>query len=487
MKDQSGKDDVMKILEEAPNARKALLENYDNLLKVSEYCHNNYLQVGEDSMKALEETKNFTTQSLASVAYQITTLASNVLSLLDAQTNQLRQMESSINIIGETVEMHKEKVSRREIGVFTVVRRVPRSHKILPPQPAAAQPRPVYSRRPINYQQLDGVGHGMKVSGKQSDRTGTIRKHGASVRSNKPPEPVQCPVAPPVSGSSFGKNVTPPTIPPNWEAPPECDIITTLLDEAPPPPPPANEMPSQNDGIIIASVPPPPPPPPLDSSGGTVAPPPPSPPPLLQNLTNYNSLPLTQPMAPLTSLETVVEENSLPPPPPCDEYGFPPLTNDSSGLPAPPPPPPSQESDVTLPSRRSRHRRSAPTTRTLSLRVRSGPASRCRYTRSLFLPSVQSYLEIPAPPPPLLLDDEGGFDDIMPPLPPPVDYDTNGPPDYLEKVVALYSYKATKPDDLSITEGDIIYLTHRHNDGWCQGVLNGTQGFFPENYVQSCN
>lgn len=63
----------------------------------------------------------------------------------------------------QTVEMHKEKVSRREIGVFTAVRRVPRSQKILPPQTSGVQPRPAYSRRPINYQQLDGVGHGMKV------------------------------------------------------------------------------------------------------------------------------------------------------------------------------------------------------------------------------------------------------------------------------------------------------------------------------------
>lgn len=52
-------------------------------------------------MKALEETKNFTTQSLASVAYQISTLANSVLSLLNAQTNQLRHMESSINLIGQ--------------------------------------------------------------------------------------------------------------------------------------------------------------------------------------------------------------------------------------------------------------------------------------------------------------------------------------------------------------------------------------------------
>ncbi|XP_071320147.1 ABI family, member 3a isoform X2 [Trachinotus anak] len=482
-------------------------------------------------MKALEETKNFTTQSLASIAYQISTLANSVLSLFDAQTNQLRHMESSINLIGQTVEMHKEKVSRREIGVFTAVRRVPRSHKIIPPsQPAAGtQPRPPYSRRPINYQQLDGLGHGMKVSGKQSDRTGTIRKHGASIRSNKPPEPVQCPVAPPVSGSSFGKPVAPPTIPTTWQAPSECDIITTLLDNAPPPPPVTNEILAQENEVMNISAPPN-----LSGDVGAPPPPPPPPPPLPSEAMTNHSAPST---APPLSLETVVEENcfpppSPPPPPPSDDDRFPLLPSDGSELPAPPPPP-YQEVDVTLPSRRSCHRHLPPTTRSLSLRVRSGPASCCRYTRSLFLPAVQSLmipppppypppstpphpppsssftlfpcssasssprlclparlehldLEIPVPPPPLLLDNEGGLDDIMPPLPPPVDYDTGTPPNYLEKVVALYSYEAKKPDDLSLTEGDIIYLMHRHDNGWCEGFLNGNQGFFPESYVQSC-
>lgn len=58
-------------------------------------------QSGDSSMIALNETKNFATQSLASVAYQINTLASSILSLLDAQTNQLCHMESSINLIGQ--------------------------------------------------------------------------------------------------------------------------------------------------------------------------------------------------------------------------------------------------------------------------------------------------------------------------------------------------------------------------------------------------
>ncbi|KAM4535501.1 ABI family, member 3a isoform 1-T1 [Fundulus diaphanus] len=551
MKDQNFKDEVAKILEEAPNARKALRENYENLLNVADYCYNTYTQSGENTLKALEETKKFTTQSLASVAYQISTLANSVLSLLDAQTNQLRQMESSITLIGQTVEMHKEKVSRREIGAFTTVRRVPRNHKIIPP--TGVQPRPPYSRQPINYQQLDQLGHGIKVPGKQPEKTGTIRKHGASVRSNKAPEPVQCPVAPPAGGSSFGKAVAPPTIPTTWQAPPESDIITNLLDEAPPPPP-ADESWAQEGGVISAlpppppppdssglmvapTAPPPPPPPPPASSGAVInqsappAPPPPPPPPPSAGAVINHGAPAPPPI-PGLSLETVVEENSLPPPP-LDDNGFPPLPNDGSDL-LPPPPPTPQETDVTLTSRRSRRRRSPPTTRSVSLRVRSGPASRCRYTRSLFLPAVQPFmipppppypppnapqdlsissssftllsrsssssprlcvparlehldLQVLAPPPPIPLDDVGCFDDIMPPLPPPVDYDTNAPADYLEKVVALYSYEASKPDDLQLTEGDVIYVKRRHDDGWCEGVCNGREGFFPQNYVQSCD
>jgi hypothetical protein len=50
---------------------------------------------------ALEETKNYTTQSLASVAYQINTLAYNFLQLLDLQTAQLEEMESQMNHIGQ--------------------------------------------------------------------------------------------------------------------------------------------------------------------------------------------------------------------------------------------------------------------------------------------------------------------------------------------------------------------------------------------------
>lgn len=58
-----------------------------------------------DKQRALEETKNYTTQSLASVAYLINTLANNVLQMLDIQASQLRRMESSINHISQVREV----------------------------------------------------------------------------------------------------------------------------------------------------------------------------------------------------------------------------------------------------------------------------------------------------------------------------------------------------------------------------------------------
>ncbi len=60
-----------------------------------------------DKQQALEETKSYTTQSLASVAYLINTLANNVLQMLDIQASQLRRMESSVNHISQVWWEHK--------------------------------------------------------------------------------------------------------------------------------------------------------------------------------------------------------------------------------------------------------------------------------------------------------------------------------------------------------------------------------------------
>ncbi|XP_035386571.1 ABI family, member 3a isoform X2 [Electrophorus electricus] len=448
MKAQKDAEEITRILAEAPSARKALLDNYDNLSNVAKYCEDNYFQfqAGSDSSKALEETKAFTTQSLASVAYQISSLATNVLRLLEAQTSQLRRIESSVHLIGLTVDMHREKVARREIGVFTMTKRCSRSNKVIPP-PGGKEPKPKYTRNPISYSSLDSLGHSMKDAKPQERKATMMRKQGGTLgRNSRPAEPVQCPVAPSLSRgasqtslsdkmttSSFGKAVSPPVVP-NWPTSPDTDIVSTLLENGSPAPPllgngpPAPAMLDEVGPEPKLNIPPAPPP---HFAPCDLLPPPPMPP--AEENFEASDLGSIAPPPPAPLLETVPEENSLPLPE-C----LPPPIIDVLQIPTPPP-----------------H----------------------------FAEEHGDDLEIPALSPPPFMDCLDGFEDL-PPLPPPVDYDTSTPAEYLEEVVALYSYDTGKPGDLAFQVGDVIYLTRRNEDGWCEGVLNGLAGFFPGNYVE---
>uniref|UniRef100_A0A8C4PGF4 Abl interactor 2 n=1 Tax=Equus asinus TaxID=9793 RepID=A0A8C4PGF4_EQUAS len=223
----------MLLEEEIPGGRRALFDSYTNLERVADYCENNYIQ-SADKQRALEETKAYTTQSLASVAYLINTLANNVLQMLDIQASQLRRMESSINHISQTVDIHKEKVARREIGILTTNKNTSRTHKIIAP---ANLERPVrYIRKPIDYTILDDIGHGVKVSTQNMKMGGLPRTT----------PPAQKPPSPPLSGKgALGRHspyrtlepVRPPVVPNDYV-----------------PSPTRNMAPSQQSPVRTASV-----------------------------------------------------------------------------------------------------------------------------------------------------------------------------------------------------------------------------------------
>ncbi|XP_075567429.1 abl interactor 2 isoform X44 [Pelecanus crispus] len=121
----------MLLEEEIPGGRRALFDSYTNLERVAEYCETNYIQ---------------------------------------------------------TVDIHKEKVARREIGILTTNKNTSRTHKIIAP---ANLERPVrYIRKPIDYTILDDIGHGVKVSTQNMKMGGLPRTT----------PPTQKPPSPPMSG-----------------------------------------------------------------------------------------------------------------------------------------------------------------------------------------------------------------------------------------------------------------------------------------------
>ncbi|XP_038853977.1 abl interactor 2-like isoform X3 [Salvelinus namaycush] len=480
----------MLLEEEIPAGRSALLDSFTNLERVAEYCESNYVQ-SPDKHRALEETKNYTTQSLASVAYLINTLANNVLQMLDIQASQLRRMESSINHISQTVDIHKEKVARREIGILTTNKNTSRTHKIIAP---ANPERPVrYIRKPIDYSLLDDMGHGVKASAQN------MKAGAAGLPRTNPP--TQKPPSPPMSGKgTIGRHspyrtlepVRPPVVPNDYVSSP-----TRHGNMAPPQQSPARTA-SVNQRNRTYS----------GSSGGSH----PSSSSRSSSRENSGSGSVGLPIAVPT-----------PAPPPTAFPGAPQFF--SMNRPVQPQNPPAVGG--SLPYRRPASLTGQPNSNMpLALnqpqpnggphfnQVPAGPLvapppPSMQITPQLplmgFVARVQETIsDVPPPPPPV---EEAVFEEPTPPPPPPEDYEDDeeeeesavveysdpyaeedppwAPRTYMEKVVAIYDYAADKEDELSFNEGAIIYVIKKNDDGWYEGTMSGTTGLFPGNYVES--
>ncbi|XP_052360883.1 abl interactor 1a isoform X11 [Oncorhynchus keta] len=469
----------MLLEEEIPAGKRALIESYQNLTRVADYCENNYVQA-TDKRKALEETKAYTTQSLASVAYQINALANNVLQLLDIQASQLRRMESSINHISQTVDIHKEKVARREIGILTTNKNTSRTHKIIAP---ANMERPVrYIRKPIDYNVLDDVGHGVKHGNNQPIRGGGGTLSRTNPPTQKPPSPP--PVTGPMSGrGTLGRNtpyktlepVKPPTVPNDYMTSParlgsqHSPGRTASLNQRQ-----RTHSGSsggsgsrENSGSSSIGIPIAVPTPSIPNSGPAVAPGP-----------GLGPIPMSQ----FGTISRQISRHN------------------------------SSTSSVSMVSATGTYRRAPSVSSQFSLQQQQQALQLQQQqiqqpyinggTPAYPHNSIADTPTLPPPPPP---DDLPMFDEAPPPPPPPpVDYEEEeeaavvhyndpyadgdpqwAPKSYIEKVVAIYDYVADKDDELSFMEGAIIYIIKKNDDGWFEGLSSGVTGLFPGNYVES--
>ncbi|XP_006889164.1 PREDICTED: abl interactor 2-like isoform X6 [Elephantulus edwardii] len=447
----------MLLEEEIPGGRRALFDSYTNLERVADYCENNYIQ-SADKQRALEETKAYTTQSLASVAYLINTLANNVLQMLDIQASQLRRMESSINHISQTVDIHKEKVARREIGILTTNKNTSRTHKIIAP---ANLERPVrYIRKPIDYTILDDIGHGVKVSTQNMKMGGLPRTT----------PPTQKPPSPPMSGKgTLGSSGS------SGGSHPSSRSSSR------------ENSGSGSVGVPIA-VPTPSPPSVFPAPAGSAGTPP---------------LPATSASAPAPLVPATVPSSTAPDAAPGGAQTL------ADGFTSPTPPvvsstPPTGH-PVQFYSMNRPVSRHTPPTIGGSLPYRRPPSITSQTSLQSQMNGGPFYSQnpvsdTPPPPPPA---EEPVFDESPPPPPPPEDYEEEeaavveysdpyaeedppwAPRSYLEKVVAIYDYTKDKEDELSFQEGAIIYVIKKNDDGWYEGVMNGVTGLFPGNYVES--
>uniref|UniRef100_A0A8B9HVN4 Abl interactor 2 n=1 Tax=Astyanax mexicanus TaxID=7994 RepID=A0A8B9HVN4_ASTMX len=491
----------MLLEEEIPAGRRALLDSFTNLDRVAEYCESNYVQ-SPDKHRALEETKNYTTQSLASVAYLINTLANNVLQMLDIQASQLRRMESSINHISQTVDIHKEKVARREIGILTTNKNTSRTHKIIAP---ANPERPVrYIRKPIDYNMLDDIGHGVKVSTQNMKMGGLPR---TTPPTQKPPSPPMSgkgtigrhspyrtlePVRPPVVPNDYVPSPTRNMAPAQQQSPVRTASVNqrnrTYSGSSGGSHPSSRSSSRENSGSGSVGVP--------------IAVPTPSPPSAFpgNNFTIVVILCVLIHCCCFTLAIFSVDTGFTP-----QFYSMnrpvPRQITPTVGGSLPYRRPPSVTGQPAMPASQQN---GGPYYNQGQASVAPPPPSILQITPQLpltgFVARVQETIsDAPPPPPPT---EESVFEEVQPP-PPPEDYEEEesavveysdpyaeedppwAPRTYLEKVVAIYDYTQDKEDELTFQEGAIIYVIKKNDDGWYEGVMSGTTGLFPGNYVES--
>eukprot|EP00117_Sycon_ciliatum_P048889 scpid44778/ scgid34742/ Abl interactor 1; Abelson interactor 1; Abl-binding protein 4; Eps8 SH3 domain-binding protein; Nap1-binding protein; Spectrin SH3 domain-binding protein 1; e3B1 len=168
---ESGESKVEKLTEEQqgrlndllanniPESRQQLLEGINNLRDVAEYCEQAYQDAGTEleRVAAIDTTKAYCVQSLASVAYQVDSLATQAMDLFTLQTVKVDHLEMHVNNLHMAIDIHKEKVARRQVGLMTRQKQfVPEHCVLLPP----ILNIPLYKRRMVTADDFARIGNG---------------------------------------------------------------------------------------------------------------------------------------------------------------------------------------------------------------------------------------------------------------------------------------------------------------------------------------
>ncbi|EGT39790.1 CBN-ABI-1 protein [Caenorhabditis brenneri] len=455
-----------------PKNRTSLDQSFTSLAEVADYVQDNYIR-SDNRSHALNETKQYAIQSLASVAFQINKMAVDLHDMLALQTEKVDSLVNQVQYVSQVVDVHKEKLARREIGSLT-------TGKTLYKQPKKVmalrddEPKTRYQRTPIDFSILDGIGHGVRTE----SRAGPVSRAASSISGSSPSQYHDSPAYGTYSGertATLGRGMMRPyaasIAPSDYRVPqvaPSESRMTRQISHG------------SEFGEHL-------------SGGGSGS---------HHGSSDYNSM--YQP----------------------DRYGTIRARTMVDGV--------SGHSTLRVASAQSSNGPESPTFPLPPPQLTSmhytgyvAPGSVVQQQQQLqqnygtIRKSTVSRNDLPPPPPPMLDDDD--IDDLPPPpesvggssaygvfsgarndsyssnQPPPSLFDTSNeypgseppsagwvPHQYLEKARVIYEYDAMKDDELSLRENAIVYILRRNDDGWYEGVLDGVTGLFPGNYVEPC-
>ncbi|XP_074597056.1 abl interactor 1-like [Brevipalpus obovatus] len=429
------------IQNDIPEGKEKLRASRSNLELVAKYCEDNYAKTS-DKHAALEVTKNYTTQSLAHVAYQINALAYSLVHMLDLQETQLAEMESQINHINQTVNIHKEKVARREIGAITTGKSSYRLLKLIIP---ANPERPgKYTRTAIDYSLLDDIGHGVKIPD-----TNTMKAKRMSSQ-----DPMNGSVT--LRSNHSAPNCKPPTPPGTLRGTSTLSRMSkeyrTPAPPVAPPQVPSNYAPNYPMGHPKG----------IDSRRGS----------------GYATLPgnMAHGGHHIAQAMQSMQLSDLKPGqyPQSSNYG-----------------------EMNKPDAMDHYQHYQHYGLSSNQIAMDSNRSNMNERPTVIVPPTPP----PLPLPPLNIDgmdhmaNAGSYESgsVTPPLPPPPPDMMNRsedndwiPKNYIEKVIAIYDYVATREDELSFSENSVIYVIKKNEDDWFEGVMDGVTGLFPGNFVEPC-
>eukprot|EP00117_Sycon_ciliatum_P047678 scpid60696/ scgid34030/ Abl interactor 1; Abelson interactor 1; Abl-binding protein 4; Eps8 SH3 domain-binding protein; Nap1-binding protein; Spectrin SH3 domain-binding protein 1; e3B1 len=519
-----------------PDGRRALQDSYRNLAELGDYVEQSYFNAEDATAKkaALDESKQYAVQSLASVAYQVNAMAARTLELFDLHTSQLSTLESTIHHISQTIDIHKEKVARREIGSLAANKRNTRVHKITMP---AKEDRGVrYMRISYNMNALDGVGHGVYLPD-NDDLIYNKKRSQTAVSEQEVPQHVPAPVGNRQRGESMravgsrfptpvrGGNV------PDMGAAPLAPMAPGMMgrsfdqyDLAPPAPPTipptyaSNRTAQAPEPVRYTSS--------SSLGGGSGGYEPPAAPIVMSNpsMTQHSSFGTGLGSAGSSSgvgVGATTTHMGSPPPPP----GLPPGAPPAPPPPGPPPPPtlspgsgslspPSggglaeqlkaKSGELSPPTQREPEAAPAPSLnfqdqlakavkgpnhgrKKSAAMPKSNPVHPAGPPPSTPPPRPPSPPNDPAPPPPPMEVSGAGAQQTPPAAAERTgaDQDTSAggpvreagpidppwaPREFIEKAVTIYVYEKDRPDELSFEEGELIYVIKKNADDWFEGV-----------------